>query len=293
MKVALLSMDNLDDFVCYDELLIEPLNKLGWEVEVVSWRAKENWNRFDVVIVRSTWDYQDEPERFMEVLESIDAADCRLENALGTIKWNLDKRYLADLERRGIQIVPTKFSDHFDLEILRDAFDTFGCDEIVIKPCISANADDTFRLTREGLVEWSVKLESLFARRPHMVQPFIQSVVQNGEYSLFYFDGKYSHAILKTPKAGDFRVQEEHGGILQRVGPSDELRAAGSRVMSAVSPTPLYARIDFVLERDEPMLMEIELIEPSLYFNLDSDSAERFAHAFDKRMASGLGKRGW
>ena len=113
MKVALLSTENLDDFVCYDELLTAPLAELGWEVEVVPWRADEDWNRFAAVIVRSPWDYQDEPERFMQVLKEIDATSCRLENALELITWNLDKRYLIDLKNQGVPIVPTNFHDNY------------------------------------------------------------------------------------------------------------------------------------------------------------------------------------
>ena len=286
MKVALLSTENLDNFVCYDKLLTTPLAELGWEVEVVPWRADEDWNRFAAVIVRSPWDYQDEPERFVQVLKEIDATSCRLENALELITWNLDKRYLIDLKNQGVPIVPTNFHDTYESDNLYQAFDIFSCNEIILKPCISANTDDTFRLAREGVADTKFQFESLFQDRPHMVQPFLKTVVRKGEYSFFYFDGEFSHAILKTPKPGDFRVQEEHGGVLQSVKPSsDSLKACG-KIMSSLKHTPLYARIDLVFEKHENFLMEIELIEPSLYFNLDSRSAGHFASAFNKWMVS-------
>ena len=118
-----------------------------------------------------------------------------------------------------------------------------------------------------------------------MAQPFVRSVVEEGEFSLFFFGGAYSHTALKTPKAHDFRVQEEHGGWIRAVEPEPALRALAEDVMDAVAPTPLQARVDLVrMEGDRFALMELELIEPSLYFRTDAASPDRFAHAFDAWM---------
>jgi hypothetical protein len=117
-----------------------------------------------------------------------------------------------------------------------------------------------------------------------MVQPFVPAIIEQGEYSLFYFADHYSHCILKTPKSGDFRVQEEHGGILQSITPSKELLTAAKKALQTIPEKVLYARIDLVQYQGEYQLMEIELIEPSLYFNLDDKAAPRFAKAFDQWM---------
>lgn len=281
-KIALLSCDSLEGFVCYDDMLIDPFRKAGYDAEAVSWRANVDWSAFESVIVRSTWDYQDDPDAFLKVLKSIEDSGTRLENSLQLMMWNLDKRYLNDLRERGVNIIPCVFGRDYCRQTANKIFADYNCEEIIIKPTVSANSDDTFRLTKEKLSQIEGELEKLFTGRFHMYQPFVPSVVEKGEYSLFYFNGEFSHAILKTPKAGDFRVQEEHGGHLQSVEIGEGLEQSGRRVIEAVSPAPLYARVDLVEYLGEFALMEIELIEPSLYFNLDERAATRFVEAFEK-----------
>ncbi|MDX1440598.1 MAG: hypothetical protein R3284_11920, partial [Rubricoccaceae bacterium] len=132
------------------------------------------------------------------------------------------------------------------------------------------------------------ELHDAFAERAYMVQPFMQNVVDEGEFSLFYFNNVYSHTILKTPKTGDFRVQEEHGGIIQSVDTEPELLKAGDHAIASL-PNLLYARADFVREGSKFLLMELELIEPALYFRMDPASPMRFARAFDERMRQSVG----
>ncbi len=280
-KIALLSCDSLEGFVCYDDLLIEPFAASGYKAEVVSWKADVEWADYDAVIVRSTWDYQDDAETFLKVLKTIDDSGARLENSLKTMVWNLDKRYLRDLRDNGVNIIPCVFAKDYSHQTALSIFEDYNCDEIIIKPTVSANSDDTFRLRREDLNEKKQVFENLFSQRYHMYQPFVPSVVANGEYSLFYFNGQFSHAILKTPKSGDFRVQEEHGGLLQSVEPCEKLKKSGRSVIESVSPVPLYARVDLVDYLGKYALMEIELIEPYLYFNLDDKAAGRFVKAFE------------
>lgn len=284
-QCAFLTMDRLDDFVHYDYLLNEPLAQLGWEVSDVSWRTKDvNWNQFEVVVVRSPWDYQQDPEAFMNVLQQIEDSSARLENSLELIKWNIDKTYLKDLEEKGIDIVPTEWgtqTEQIEEQQLLAYFDHFDTEEIVIKPTISAGADNTYRLTADKAREKLNELKKVFARRAFMVQPMMRHILNEGEFSLIYFGEEYSHTLLKTPKEADFRVQEEHGGRLKTVDPEDELRAVSDQLMTRIEPTPLYSRVDMVRKGKSFSLMELELIEPSLYFNMDPDSPRRFAQFLD------------
>lgn len=283
---AFLTMDNLDEFEVYDELLLEPLAELGWSVDMVSWRAKEvDWNRYEAVIIRSPWDYQQDAKRFMQVLRDIDASSARLENPLSLVKWNIDKAYLRELEDQGILIVPTLWRNQLQPEGLDHAFKTLKTDELIIKPTISANADDTFRVKKEMDSDLHEEINTTFSHRPYMIQPFMQHIVDEGEFSLFYFGGSYSHTILKIPGTGDFRVQEEHGGILRSVDPEEQLLERARKTMEKIQPQPLYARADFVrTDLDDFALMELELIEPSLYFNMDPESPKRFARIFNEWM---------
>jgi hypothetical protein len=284
-KCAILTMDCLDDFEAYDHLIDEPMLALGWQTEMVSWRAQNvNWDAYQAVIIRTPWDYQDDAQAFIDVLAQIEASTALLENSLATVKWNINKRYLLELEEQGVNIVPTLWPDNFDINALDEYFTHFDCQQLVIKPCVSANADNTFWLKKSNYRQQADVLASVFKQREFMVQPFIDSVIEEGEFSCFFFDGQYSHCILKTPKENDFRVQEEHGGILKSIEAEPQLMAQALDTVTKIGQLPLYARVDFVRSGEEFALMEAELIEPSLYFNMDPSSAQRFAEAFDKRM---------
>lgn len=284
-KVAFLSMDSLKNFYTYDKLLFEPLKTLGWIAEEISWRnEKVNWSDFEAVIVRSTWDYQNDLEKFKIVLEKINSVS-HLENDLELMKWNMNKNYLFDLEQKGVRIVETIWEKKFNSETALKYFEKLNTDEIIIKPNISANADNTFRLTKEKLYDNISELEKIFEAKEFMVQPFIQNIIDEGEYSLFFFNGGFSHSVLKKPKEKDFRVQEEHGGDIQPITAPAEIVLVAENIIKKLFTIPLYGRVDLVrTKNNEFALMELELIEPSLYLNKDEKSPFRFAKAFNERV---------
>jgi glutathione synthase/RimK-type ligase-like ATP-grasp enzyme len=262
-------------------MLFEPLETAGWAAEEVSWRKTDvDWNVYDVVVIRTSWDYQDDVEGFMACLQRIEASSAQLQNSLKIVEWNISKRYLKDLQNQGVNIVPTLWFDNFVLAELQLGFSHFDTPEIVIKPLVSANADHTYRLTPENLKQQADLLKAVFAEREFMLQPFLTGIVDEGEYSLFYFAGHYSHSILKRPGAGDFRVQEEHGGQLKSIQPCEEMLTTARHCLAALPADVLYARVDLVRYKNEFAVIEIELIEPSLYFNMDAESPQRFVDAF-------------
>ncbi len=280
--IAFLTMDQLGDFVAYDQLAVPPLNELGWQIEEVSWRnASVDWNRFAAVVIRTPWDYHHDLESFLAVIDRIEISSAKLVNPATIVHWNIDKRYLREIESHGLPIVPTLWLHSPTQPHIADAFQKFGCDELVIKPTMGAGARDTFRL-KQG-EEMSERL-SLYRNRNAMVQPFLTSIVEQGEWSLFYFGGSYSHTVLKTPKTGDFRVQEEYGSRLQAVEPSPAMREIGDRAIHCMGQTLVYARVDLVLAHDAPCIIELELIEPSLYFPYEAESPKRFALALNEFM---------
>jgi glutathione synthase/RimK-type ligase-like ATP-grasp enzyme len=274
-------MDSLAGYTSDDDLAVAPLAELGWNVATVSWRDRMvDWNDFEIVVVRTPWDYQNDPAAFLDVLRKIDASKARLENPLSIIEWNLDKRYLRDLETKGVMIVPTIWgTGHVTENAFSEWRSFFDSDELIIKPTVSATAQDTYRLRK-----FDAELATVFAKRSFMVQPFVNAIVDEGEFSLFYFSGEYSHTILKSPTHGDFRVQEEHGGLISAMVPEAKLRETADKIVASLSPM-LYARVDLVRnDRREFMLMELELIEPALYFRMDAESPRRFAAALDGLM---------
>ena len=280
-EIVYLSSFTLDEFECYDSLTFDVMKEYGYIVSERPWQSDSNWSKYDYVIIRSTWDYQDHADEFIKVLQDIENSSATLLNPLSIIQWNINKHYLRDLESNGVTIVPTIWNDTLAEELLVSAFRDFAKGELIIKPAISANADDTYRIKHDNQEEFLREHQAKFQNREFLLQPFMDAITDEGEYSLFYFNGELSHCILKTPKDDDFRVQEEHGGRLKLIEqPENELLSCGEICLNAIPETLLYARLDFVRFEGSFVLMEAELIEPSLYFNLDPQSPQRFARAF-------------
>ena len=286
MKIALLSIESLSGFVADDKLLIKPLQHLGHVAEFVPWQTKTRWEQYDGVVIRTTWDYQHNLVEFLRVLRIIQT-ETRLANPLEIVKWNADKStYLRDLEKQGARIVPSIWHKGTITNVkIQKWFDELETDEIVIKPAVGANAQDTLRVKRGA--EDIHELRRTFDDRSCVVQPFMSGILNEGEFSLFYFNGEYSHAILKSPKRGDFRVQEEHGGTIKAVKPPSNSAETGNRILKLISPTPLYARVDFVRTGDNDFAVgELELIEPSMYLRKSKLAPLMFAKAIDNWLSS-------
>ena len=279
-ECAFLTMADMGDFVNDDTPAVTLLREQGWHVDCLPWDQQVDWAGYDVVVIRSTWDYHERPSHFLSVLAEIDRSDTRLYNPISLVRWNLDKSYLRDLQNRGVPIVPTLYSEHLSSsEALLDHFDAFDSEELILKPPVNVNAFNTFRVPKPEYEALLPELLAVFGARPYMVQPFMPAIISEGEYSLIYLNGRFSHAILKTPHNDDFRVQEEHGGIIRAVKAEERLLDSGRRAIEAVPGKPLYARIDMVRGGGDFLLMELELIEPSLYLRMDPDAPKRFADA--------------
>jgi hypothetical protein len=280
-------MDNIDGWAIDSDLSFEPMQALGWSIDMVPWRSVDvDWEKYQAVYICMPWDYPDDPEAFLSLLESIDASNAILVNDIALVRWTIPKTYLRDLETRGAAIVPSLWYERFDPDALPGYFDAHHCDRIIIKPVVSTNAHNTFLLDRAVPSNVVEELEEVFAARPFVVQPFIESVQVEGEYSMFFFCNEFSHAILKTPKDEDFRVQEEHGSRIISAQPESALLETATDLLRLVEPMPLYARCDFLRGPDGRfLLMELEVIEPSLYLRMDSEAPMRFARAFDAYVA--------
>lgn len=286
-RAAFLTLSDPADFVIDDDLAHEPMRSRGWQVETIPWdRPGVEWRQFDIVVIRSTWDYQHRPEAFLTALADIERTGTQLENGIGIVRWNMQKTYLHDLAARGAPTLPTLWRIGLAPGELLALLEEMQSDEVVIKPVISGTAQGAFRLDRREARAQATEIEAYYAKRPLMMQPFQKNVISEGEYSLFYFNGAYSHCVLKVPKAGDFRVQEEHGGDIRPVVAEPALLAAGQTTMVAIEGTPLYARADFVRRDDGDFrIMELELVEPSLYLRMDPGAPDRFADAIVARAA--------
>lgn len=289
--------------------LVPALERLGLDVAVVIWTEPAvAWERFDAIVIRSCWDYHDDLAAWFSWLDRLGrgGAGARLHNPAGALRWNARKSYLQALSAHGIPTVPTLWLDGDALASPAAAVAGLqtaaraGWDELVAKPAVSAGALGTLRLRRElldGPDATSLVEEVLPAwrqRAPVLVQPFLHAVTAEGEWSLLFFDGRLSHAVLKQPAPGDFRVQERHGGTATCPVPPPRVVTAAEEMLRVALPLALgagaapllYARVDLVVVAGAPLLMELEIIEPALFLQQSpgGSGADAFARALAARL---------
>lgn len=288
VSVALATHAGLPALGDDDRLLVAALAARNVHAVPVIWDDERvDWARFACVVVRSCWDYHLRPDTFHEWIDRLDRSGVPVWNPPATIRWNADKRYLRDLAGRGVPVVPTAWVEQGDMRPLHDVLRTHGWDRAVVKPAISASAHETWTTDRAGGARDESRFRALTARTRTLVQPFVDSIVDTGEWSLAFIDGAYSHAVLKRPRAGDFRVQEEHGGTAQVLDPGPDVVSAARRVLGAAGPMgtgSLYARVDGCIVCGAFVLMELELIEPTLYLGTSRGAADRLADAVVERL---------
>lgn len=289
--VAILRCDKLPSFVTWDipnmdelfeedNLLIRGFEAQGIQASPVVWSDPNiDWNRFDIALIRSTWDYLDASEHFLHILSKIETSSCKLFNPLAVVRWNMNKRYLLDLEKLGVQIIPTYMAQDVELDTLHKLFVDKQWQTVVLKPAIGLAASNTYRIPLDQLESTLTKIRFDQPHSEYLIQPFIESVSTEGEWSFIYFNQQLSHVLLKRPAPNDYRVQGIYGGTMQRAEPqsSDLLQAAS--VLDKLPPAVLYARLDFVRVGGQLSVMEVELIEPIFSFNRVPESIMRLVDA--------------
>lgn len=239
------------------------------------------------VLIRSTWDYVDQPERFSTWLDHLDEQGAVVHNPTATIRWNMHKRYLLDLADRGVSVVPTRVFDRGSGVTLEDVAATTGWTDVVVKPAIAGTARLTIHQSREGDGATATHLARLLAAEDVLVQPFVPSVVVDGEVSVVALAGHPRHAVRKRAKAGEWRVQYEYGGTVEPIDLDGELSSTAQAVLSAMDTVPLYARVDLARLDGRLHVMELELIEPNLFFDLVPWSAPYLADAIVALLGAG------
>lgn len=261
-----------------DELLRTALQRHGLSSVRVDWANPDiDWSRFRCAVFRSTWDYFERRQDFEAWLRHI-RTRTRLCNEASLVEWNLDKHYLADLEARGIPIVPSKFIERGAATSLRELLDESGCDEAILKPCVSGAARHTYRVNRDNAPQLEAVMQRLLIDESLILQPFQASVMREGETSLMLFAGNFTHAVRKIPKSGDFRVQDDHGGTVSPHRASDAEIDLARRAIAACPSAPAYGRVDLVRDdRGDFAVMELELIEPELWLRECAPAATAFA----------------
>jgi glutathione synthase/RimK-type ligase-like ATP-grasp enzyme len=271
------------DIPVFDHLLVAPLAARGITAESVAWDDPAvTWTDYDAVLLRSTWDYHQRVDEFVAWLDKLALLGVAVYNPAHIVRWNTDKHYLADLARHGATIIPTVFAD--GTRTLTDIMAETGWDDVVIKPRYGASAEGVRVFMSDNAADAPALTDML-------VQPRLSQVMTDGEHSFVFLNGQYAYAALKRPAAGALFVQIEHGGSETIITPSSTLIAQAEVVMAAAvahldiaSDDILYARVDGIILDGQLHVMELELIEPSLFIYLHAPAPELVADAVAARL---------
>jgi glutathione synthase/RimK-type ligase-like ATP-grasp enzyme len=268
MRIAIATSPEVPNLPPGKHALLSVLGDLGIAARPLIWSSDEtDWAAFDAVVIRSCWDYHLRPNAFLDWIARLEALKIPVLNPPEAIRWNIDKRYLKDLSAKGIPIPESIWilpGDRLDVaEACRER--SWKC--AVVKPLVGATAYRTER-QRDGIVHG-----------PMIVQEFVPAIQTSGEWSLVFIDGSFSHSVRKRARDGDFRVQQEFGGSIELAKPPDSVLAVGESAMAALPRPAVMARVDLVEAGSSVVLMELELIDPELFFQLAPEASGRLAAA--------------
>jgi aromatic-L-amino-acid decarboxylase len=284
MRIAFATDAKHADLTDDDRLAAQALGRRGIDVVPLVWSEPPRGpgraclvQDVDAVILRSTWDYHLRLGEFLEWIGTLERQGTPLWNPPGTVRRNVDKAYLLGLRERGVPVIPTIHLRRGSRASLADVLEREGWVDAVIKPAVSGGAWNTWRT--QATADDGTRFAEHLGEADLLVQPYIHDIVSEGEWSLLFFDGCYSHAVLKRPGIGEFRVQERLGGSVAPAEPDAALRAQAAAALAAANERTLYARVDGVVRDGQFHLNELELLEPSLFLGTSPGSPGRFAEA--------------
>ena len=262
-----------------EAFLLTALNERGMRTRRVAWSSSGfDWGRVRAAVFRSTWDYFDRLSEFAAWVDQA-AAVTRLVNSPELVRWNWDKHYLRDLDERGVRTPPTVFIEAGTTgPDLPDLLATSGWPRAVLKPAVSATGRHTYLVTAANADEHAHTFRDLGEREALLLQEFQDDVLTSGELSLIAIGGRVTHAVRKIPRSGEFRVHDDHGGTVHSHTPTNDEVEFAERAVAACGTAPAYARVDVVRTVDGRLaLMELELIEPELFFRFCPEAATALA----------------
>ncbi|MEV5966785.1 hypothetical protein AB0L70_33765 [Kribbella sp. NPDC051952] len=279
-RIALATSVDFPELYEPDLPLVDELRAAGLEPVVEIWTDPAvDWSGYDAVVLRSVWDYHRRYDEFTAWLDLVDKAGVPVLNDSDLVRWNADKHYLLELRERGVAIVPSQIAAG---ACLREVVAGLNGQEVVVKPIVGASALHTVR----G-VAGSPELDQAMTDLPdlvYLVQPFQSEILTDGEWSLMFIDGEFTHAVVKRPAAGDYRVQEHLGGHSISADPAPAVLESARSALQAAGKAPLYARVDGVVVNNRFLLMELELIEPYLFLPQSPEATRKLAAAVAARV---------
>ncbi|MEZ4838088.1 RimK family alpha-L-glutamate ligase [Flavobacterium sp.] len=286
MKIGILTCARLPELLESDKKLIPLFANEKIDAKAVVWDDESiDWTQFEYLIFRNTWDYYQKETAFNLWLNKIESLGIKTLNPISVIQKNKHKFYLKELEKEGISILPTIFLEKNSTSDLQTLIPN-SWEKIVIKPAFSAGSYLTKLIDRTEIESIQNEFKEHFATKDFLLQEFRPEIKELGETSFIFFNSKFSHAVNKKPVENDFRVQIQYGGKYTLIQPNEDLLLQAELVLSKILEKLLYARVDGIVIENKLHLMEIELIEPDLYFDLAAGARERFVEAFLKVIGS-------
>lgn len=278
--VAFVTYHKAPNLTADDALALAPLKQFDIEAIPIIWDDPQvDWKMFDAVIIRSCWDYHFKTRDFRRWIDRLEELKIAVWNPVEILRWNMNKAYLRELAAKGVAIPPTVWIEAGSSADLRALLSANGFEQAVIKPTISATAYQTCRTSLSTAHRDQSNLDTILCASGAMVQQFVDEVTGNGEWSLLFFGGKFSHAVLKRPRDGDFRVQADFGGTSHRLEPSPSLIQQAEAIVRLIDQPLLYARVDGFDLGGKFVLLELELLEPALFLEMDESAPIRLAAA--------------
>lgn len=273
-----------------NELVAKALRQEGLTVGIISWLDSDfEWESTSYVLLRTPWDYFERFEEFSDWFQATTEKTVFI-NSWELVEWNMDKNYLKDLAAKGIHLPNTYFipkNCSYSLQeamVLAENQFEKECPTWVLKPCVAAGAFNTYKFNKEEVGAYEERFKILVTEGDFMLQEFQHSILEKGEVSLMLFNGEFTHAVLKLPKMGDFRVQDDYGGSVENYDASQEEVSLAKQVVKAAPEVTDYARVDiFEDNQGELALAELEIFEPELWFRLKPEAAEVMAKQLKKR----------
>jgi len=284
-KIALATSNEYANLTQENRDLLNKLLFWGVDVEPIVWSSHDvPWNQYDAVFIRSCWDYHLHYDDFFKWIQTLENEGVAVFNSPAILRWNSNKRYLKDLGDKGINLVPTVWVETGAPTSLQDILAQNGWEKAVIKPCVAADAYGAC-LTSGDRSQDDAMLRTMLEKHGEIiVQKFIPEVQQFGEWSFIFFDGQFSHAVIKKPQEGDFRVQEKFGGTSKGQRPPRELIEQASQAIRVLPDVGLYARVDAIQVDRTLLLVELEMLEPTLFLDYHPKAVERFGNCILTRL---------
>ncbi len=281
LKIDVYTQNVLDE----DNYVKNALEEIGLVVGRLSWDDKNfDWCKTKYILFRTTWDYFDRFDEFSDWLDQV-SQNTKLLNSEKIIRWNIDKHYLQDIKSKGTHIIPTVYIEKNSNSTLIALHKNNNWNHTILKPCTSGGARHTYKLNLTNLEEHENTFQELISNEAMMLQPFQNSIIKKGEISLMIINEKFTHAVLKKAKKGDFRVQDDFGGTVYNYTPTSKEITFAEKAVNACIEIPIYARVDITTDNDGKLaIVELELIEPELWFRNYPKAANYLADGIKKLM---------